>query len=295
MRLGFVVLHYISLSDTISCIESIRSKNHGTDYMIVIVDNGSPDNSVWELEKLFIDSDDVRLIHNKENLGFAGGNNVGIRYMNSSYSPDYIVVLNSDIILLDEGLLDTLSEEYEREPFAVLGPMVCLPNGLCNCNPMKEKLDYRDIVKYKHELRRERRFLDFHMYSIYKIMKKFEYKKNLRKTKVKNISVAYLEHKKNVVLHGCCLVFSKKYFEVFEGFDESTFLYFEEDLLYVHCMENGLPTVYCPRIKVLHNQGASTQAKNRNETKRMKWVVNHCLNSVLELERVYCKYKSSGK
>ncbi len=293
MRVGFVVLHYFTFDDTFLCVESIRMKNKDKDYKIVIVDNGSTNNSLSELKKIYYKEDYITIISNEKNLGFAAGNNVGIRYLNEKYSPDFIVVMNSDIILLDNDLYDILIKEYNKTNFSVLGPMVCLPNGLCNCNPTKESVDYTEITRCKRELKREQIFLNLHIYFLYKLLKKRKHKRNLKNKKTKGLA-DYLMDKTECVLHGCCLVFSKQYFEKFDGFDESTFLYFEEEILFIHCKEHGLVMQYCPKIRVFHNQGASTYYMRKGERKRMKWVINNCLHSVMELERIYCSYKSNS-
>ena len=76
---AFVVLQYCAMQETLNCIESIK-KYCDDNYIIVVVDNGSP-NGVGEKIKSICENDDkCVVIVNENNLGFAKGNNVGFRY-----------------------------------------------------------------------------------------------------------------------------------------------------------------------------------------------------------------------
>ena len=74
------------------CMDSIKEQTF-SDFEIILVDNGSTDGSAEFVEDRYGES--VRIIRNKENLGFAGGNNVGIR----SARGEYIVLLNNDTLV----------------------------------------------------------------------------------------------------------------------------------------------------------------------------------------------------
>src|SRR5689334_17668156 len=63
---------------------------------IVVVDNGSQDNSVANLRREF--GDTIVLLENATNLGYAGGNNVGIRYALAEGATS-IMVLNNDTLV----------------------------------------------------------------------------------------------------------------------------------------------------------------------------------------------------
>ena len=80
-----------------NCINSIYRLCLKNNYEIIVVDNNSTDKSLT-----FIDLSDhrIRLIRNSENIGFAAANNLGIRYSKG----DYILLLNSDTVLLDDNI-----------------------------------------------------------------------------------------------------------------------------------------------------------------------------------------------
>ena len=290
MDIGFVILHYKTINDTESCVDSIRKKCVGINYAIIIVDNASPDNTYNDLQKLYNNSSDVVLIHNEKNEGFAKGNNVGIRYLRDKFDPDYICVMNSDIVLLDNNLLQHLEYAYKKYTFSVLGPLVFQPNGICKSNPLKVNVDLKEIRRCRKELIWERRFLRMNIYIVWKLFSKIKHKKSFDSN---NYGYPlFLKVSEDVVLHGCCMFFSKKYFEKFPGFDERTFLYYEEDILYTHCKNNSLTMLYYPYISVLHNQGGSTNT-DKNEKRKMLFVTDQCMKSLNVLEIIYNDYQNN--
>lgn len=86
----YVILNYKTYEEAAACAESILSTQTWKNMHIVIVDNGSGNGSEEWLVEHFIDEKRVRVIASGENLGFARGNNLGIRYAREHYDPDLI-------------------------------------------------------------------------------------------------------------------------------------------------------------------------------------------------------------
>src|SRR3990172_12729722 len=97
-----VILNWNRADDTIECLKSV-SKLSITGYKlsVVVVDNNSTDDSI---KKITNNNSDTNIIKNKENMGYSGGNNVGIRHALKN-NADYIMVLNNDT-LLDTDLMN---------------------------------------------------------------------------------------------------------------------------------------------------------------------------------------------
>ena len=116
-----VVLNWNGLTDTRACLESLRQLNYA-DHRIIVVDNGSTDGSVDALrsaESLL----SIEILEAGGNLGYAGGNNVGIRYA-LDRGADFILILNNDTTV-DAMLLDELVSAAERHPEAgCFGPWI---------------------------------------------------------------------------------------------------------------------------------------------------------------------------
>lgn len=107
-KISIVIVSYNVRAYLVQCIESVRKALHGIDGEIVVVDNCSSDDTVAELQK----HPDVRLIANKENVGFARANNQAIRQTES----EYVLLLNPDTVVYEptlRGCLDFMDAHPE--------------------------------------------------------------------------------------------------------------------------------------------------------------------------------------
>ena len=109
-RAHIVILNWNNYADTASCLESIRDLEYGN-REVVVVDNGSTDESVTQIRKSY---PDTKVIEAGHNLGFASGCNVGIRYA-LSHGCDFVWLLNNDTTV-DRLALSMLVERATRYP-----------------------------------------------------------------------------------------------------------------------------------------------------------------------------------
>ena len=90
-------------------------------YEIIVVDNASPRSDVNQI-KSFVKKNkykNIRFIENRENLGFAGGNNKGLNASNG----DYILMLNNDTCLTP-GCIKSLVKHLENDQsIGAVGPL----------------------------------------------------------------------------------------------------------------------------------------------------------------------------
>lgn len=93
LKIFVILINYKNAKLTIDCIDSIYKANN--EVRIVVVDNNSEDDSVIRIRDKF---DDIIIIESKTNLGFSGGNNLGIKYALNN-SADIIMLLNNDTIV----------------------------------------------------------------------------------------------------------------------------------------------------------------------------------------------------
>lgn len=118
-RVAIVVLNWRQVDDTLACLESLRGLDYPC-YQVVVVDNGSADGSAERIRECFAN---VKLIENTRNLGFAGGNNIGIDYSLDA-GVDYVLLLNSDTEVAPD-LLRQLIVAAEADPsIGMLGPKI---------------------------------------------------------------------------------------------------------------------------------------------------------------------------
>ncbi len=118
-KVGIVVLNWNGLADTTKCLESLKDLNY-PNCEILVVDNGSTDGSGDEIRRKF---PYINMIENKQNLGFAEGNNVGIQYF---FDKDfnYFLLLNNDTVV-DKELLKYMVEFAESDKkIGMVGPKI---------------------------------------------------------------------------------------------------------------------------------------------------------------------------
>lgn len=106
-----IVLNWNGLADTRECLESLRHIDYSPN-RIVVVDNGSAADEASALEQEF--SGFVEVVRNPENLGFAGGMNVGMRQALEA-GAEYVLLLNNDVTV-DRGLLAAMVAAARRHP-----------------------------------------------------------------------------------------------------------------------------------------------------------------------------------
>jgi len=124
---SIIVLTYNSEKYIEGCLESIFAQTY-KNVEIVVIDNNSKDDSVKLLkEKLKNYKGNQRVIINKENSGYVGGNNAGIKESRG----EYVVIVNPDVILKDNYIQEVVNE-FEQNPQigSVQGKYYQLNNGI---------------------------------------------------------------------------------------------------------------------------------------------------------------------
>lgn len=94
VKVWIIIINYNGICDTRECVESVLKSDYCSE--IVIVDNASDNDEGELLRKEY--SSLIHVIKNKVNLGFAGGNNVGIRFA-MRHGAEYIMLLNNDTVI----------------------------------------------------------------------------------------------------------------------------------------------------------------------------------------------------
>jgi len=117
-----VVMTWENYAETADCLDSLRSVNYDN-YRVVVVDNGSEDDSVDRLRQ---EHGWCEFVVNDENIGFARGNNVGISHALET-GADYVLLLNDDTLVQPDFLTPLVDamERYDR--VAVVGGVNLLP------------------------------------------------------------------------------------------------------------------------------------------------------------------------
>lgn len=278
-KMIFLILHYITIEDTKKCIASILERYPDEPNIeIVIVDNNSNNNSGKELTSIYKDNNRIHIILLDKNLGFANGNNEGFKFAKQKLNADFIIMINNDTYLIQNDFCEIIEKEFEQSNFAVLGPRILMNNNqIC---------DYSDKPETIRELRRKIRNLKFrkilneiHLYCFYDFLVWSKKVITLFRNR-KQYTVDTSIRKENIPLQGAALIFSKNYINLFDGIDNRTFLFEEEQLLYWRLKDNNLISVYNPLLMIYHNENSSTNASTKkNMYKKRKLVIENELKS----------------
>lgn len=116
---AIILVNWNGFAFTKACLESLE-KVSGPLFQVILVDNASQEPEGAQLKSLF---PQLHLIVNSENLGFTGGNNVGIRYA-LAQGFDQVLLLNNDT-LVDPDFLIQLQACLQKPGYGVAQPLIC--------------------------------------------------------------------------------------------------------------------------------------------------------------------------
>lgn len=121
-KIHIIILNWNGWQDTIPCLHSLQ--NVTTPHQILLIDNGSTDDSIQQIQAAF---PHTPILSTNTNLGFAGGNNLGISHALTN-GADYILLLNNDTIV-DPDFLTPLLAAMENNPtIAAANPKIYFLN-----------------------------------------------------------------------------------------------------------------------------------------------------------------------
>ncbi len=116
---GVVLVNWNGVGDTLDVLGQLDHVE-GPPLQRLVVDNGSTDDSVARLRR---ERPDIELLETGENLGFAGGNLVGIRHLLERHDCGWILLLNTDVEV-DQGFLPPLIEACREAQVGAAGPKI---------------------------------------------------------------------------------------------------------------------------------------------------------------------------
>lgn len=285
--IAFVILHYNAINETIDCVNSIISNVDKGSYSIIIVDNNSPNGTGKRLERLYAEKNDITVILNKENLGFACGNNVGYKYVCEELKSDFICILNNDTLLMKNDFFDVVKREYEKSKFGIMGPKIVLKDGSVNC--LYYKLP--GVSFFINQLRIQKRVLRQMKWRLNYVVVPLKLFRNfvlgIFGKRITGRFEAYQLfgetdiRREDIILHGCCIVFSREYFSEYkDAFNPDTFLYKEEELLYLRCKNKKLSIVYNPELVIKHLEDVATDTMARKKRERIMFQLENQIKSL---------------
>jgi N-acetylglucosaminyl-diphospho-decaprenol L-rhamnosyltransferase len=220
--LSVVITNYEGKGFLRDCLSSIHENLKAPDVETIVVDNASSDGSPEYIRENF---PWVRLICNRQNLGYAKANNQGIMAARG----ESILLLNPDTVVSSQAI-DLLRDELRQDlEVGAVGPALLAGGN-------RYQVSFGREISFCHEV-------------LQKGLLNPYFRRNLKNMKKKR-EVGWLS--------GACILARKRVLEEAGLFDEDFFLFFEDIDLCRRIRENGWKLIFLPEAKIFHAGGGIT-------------------------------------
>lgn len=263
--IGAVVLNYNNYSETKQCVESLL-KQKNVKMHIVIVDNGSKNDSLSILQSLFSQNENVIILDGKINNGYARGNNIGINCLREK-KIDFILICNSDVTLSTPYIVSQMLD-YNHKNVGCIIPIIKNIDGSLEMRAQyKRRLGVLRIYKELERMIRPQR-------------------KVSKSPTVTNSKYFVLEpgiQDKYIVITGSMFALTPCFFKYYNGLYPETFLYVEELATLLLLLKVKLKTAIADTDTVIHKGAASTDVSLKPGTSEKNKMVTESAKAVKKL------------
>ena len=246
MQLSVIILNYNVRYFLEQCVLSVQKALENIEGEIIVIDNNSSDDSCTMMKELF---PNVKLIENKENLGFPKGNNIGV----AQAKGEYICILNPDTVVAEDTFTSILNSKLETRN-SQLGIIGCkLIDGTGNFLPESKRGVPTPWVAFTKI---------FGLYKVSNLFGKY-YAQHLTENQSGKVDI----------LVGAFMVMKRELYNEIGGFDENCFMYSDDiDLSYM-ALKKGKANYYFHETTVIHYKGEST-VRDEKYMKRFQEAMN---------------------
>ncbi|KYH30673.1 N-acetylglucosaminyl-diphospho-decaprenol L-rhamnosyltransferase [Clostridium tepidiprofundi DSM 19306] len=235
MDLSVIIVNYNTKDLLKQTIDSVIKTTKNIKYEIIVSDNNSHDGSIEMMKEVF---PQIKLIENNDNLGFSKGNNVAIRESKGRY----VLLLNSDTVVLDNCLEQCVNYMDKHKYTGVLGCKVVLKNG---------ELD--------HACRRGFPTPQASLYYMLKLNKFWPNNEKYTQYTLSHLNEDEINEVDSVM--GAFMMVRREAIEKVGLLDETFFMYGEDIDWCYRIKEAGYKVVYYPKANIIHYKGASSSKK----------------------------------
>jgi hypothetical protein len=250
-----VVVNYRRQKDTIECLESLfRSKIKDKEFKVVLVENESRETEVKKFKQLFPALD---VIENKQNCGFAKGNNIGIKY-SLEHGADYLVLINNDAIVKKDSI-SKLIEVFKKNPdVGIVGPKIYFAEGFEYHKQRYNQKELGKVIWYAGGKVDWGNILGSH--------------RGLDEVDKGQYNKAGTTE----FVSGCCMAVKKELFKKIGYLAEEYFLYMEDLDFNIRSQKAGFKIYYQPDAIVWHKNLGTTK-KSINEKQQYYYTRNRMI------------------
>ncbi|MBO7540983.1 MAG: glycosyltransferase family 2 protein, partial [Bacteroidales bacterium] len=238
MRLSIVIVNYNVKFFLEQCLNSVFEALQGIDSEVWVVDNNSVDGSVAMLKEKY---PQVRLIANKENVGFSKANNQALRQING----DCVLLLNPDTLVESDTFAKCLAFMDEHPDCGGLGVKMINGEG-----------------EYLRESKRGFPTPKVAFYKISGLIKLFPHS-----PKYAHYYLGHLDPDQTAeieILSGAFLMTRKEVLDKIGLLDETFFMYGEDIDFSYRILQGGYKNYYLPATRIIHYKGESTKKGSLN-------------------------------
>lgn len=236
MQLSIIIVSYNVRVLLAQCLASIEDAGKNLHYEIIVIDNDSKDDTA---DYFSSQEGKATFIWNKENLGFAKANNLGL----SIAKGDYILFLNPDTVVSNDSLEKTLAHIAQTPNCGAVG--VYMTDGAGNYLPESKRLIPGVLSSF------------FYFSGISKIRSKSSFFNGYHAGNIDKD-----KRNKVPILSGAFMMANAEIVEKVTGFDPRYFMYAEDIDLSMSIEKLGYKNWYLGDIKILHYKGESSRVKN---------------------------------
>lgn len=239
-HVSIIIVNYNTPKETKDCIRSLTDlESWGFDYQIIVVDNGSKEPLSFSANFLR-HHPHVELITSASNLGFTGGNNLGIKHAADHYDSDYFLLLNSDTEV-DSNFLKELYLMAKNDPkIGLMSSKIYFEKGYEYHADSYPAEHLGKVIWYAGGVVDWSNLISFHI-------------------GVDEVDRGQFEKARETdFATGCSMLISREVVERVGLLDNRYFLYSEDVDYSLRVKRAGLKVCYCPTSIVYHKIAAST-------------------------------------
>jgi len=232
LKITIVILNYKDLASTLECLDSVKRLNKGSiTIKVIIVDNGSRDGSVEELSKI----KDIDFIQNETNLGYSGGNNIGIKKA-LARNADYVLILNNDTIVDQDLVLNLIKGAINGD---IVSPKIYFAKGFEFHKKRYNNKDLGRVIWFAGGRIDWKNVIGHHI-------------------GVDEVDRNQFERPKEIEFAtGACMFVKSDVFNKIGLFDEKFFLYLEDMDFCLRAKKAGFKIIFEPKAKLWHKNALS--------------------------------------